>query len=368
MTDNENRRHRHQTTGGLIVTANAEYRYGKRGFGRLAPTFSRTPRATSTTLTERKKTMKRLISIILVVTLSALFGYAQQSAQSMHGHSMAATTAADYGKTEAELIKLDREWGTASARGDAKALDRLLASNYTFTDLDGRVGNKVELLRDLKSTSANRVEALEASDYKVQIYGNTAVMTHLTTATSGDSKVQLQSMHVWVKRGAAWQVVAHQWTAVSPRNSTVPDFRARCANYSYEPEVMAYFGDSGTIINKLDNDQMGLPDRRGYLLLVETKQTAEFSFFERVDAKDFRVSQWQGESLGDLREKLTDVILENRGIACVGEQTKMIVNAAFHPSDRGTIPMPLSAKAAFSHILKKYGKDDYLRVTILLLC
>jgi ketosteroid isomerase-like protein len=287
----------------------------------------------------------------------------------MHAHNSPTVPAAEsgYGRIEEQLVALDKQWGRASARGDAKALNRLLAANYTFTDLDGRVGTKAEMLRDLKDNQANRIESLEASNYKVQVYGTTAVMTHLTTATSGDSKVQLQSMHVWIKRGNSWQVLAHQWTAVLPSDSKVPALRPACAKYSYQPEIISYFGDSNTVIGKLENDQMGLPDRRGYLLLVEKKGSAELSFFERADANNFRVLQWKGESLGDLRENLTQLIFANRGIACVGEQTKMIVNASFHPEDRGTIPMPLSAKAAFSHILKKYG-DDYLRVTILLLC
>jgi len=310
--------------------------------------------------------MKKSIFLTLLIALCAIVGYGQQAAHA-HNSMSSPAPAGEYGKVEQQLIRLDREWGAASSSGDTKALNRLLAANYTYTDFDGRVGTKAEMLRDVKSNHANKMESLEASDYKVQVYGNTAVMTHLTTAASGDSKVQLQSMHVWAKRGASWQVVAHQWTAVTPRNSTLPEIRAKCASYSYQPEILSYFGDSNTVISKLENDQMGLADRRGYLLLVEKKGSAEFSFFERVDADNFRVMQWQGQSLGDLREKLTDVIFQNRGIACVGEQTKMIVKASFKPEDRGTIPMPLSAKAAFSHTLKKYG-DDYLRVTILLLC
>lgn len=141
----------------------------------------------------------------------------------------------------------------------------------------------------------------------------------------------------------------------------------KCAEYSYQPEVISYFGDSETIIKKLDNDQMGLPDRRGYLLLIETKKAAEFTFFEREDAKNFKVHQWSGASMGDLREKLTDVIMENRGIACIGAQTKSIVKASFNPDDKGVIPQPLSARAAFSHAIRKYG-TEYIRVTILLLC
>src|SRR6185436_15999248 len=118
-----------------------------------------------------------------------------------------------YGKVEAALIRLDKEFAAASGRGDAKALGRILADNYTFTDLDGRVSKKADALGNLKGNEANKIEASETSDYQVQVYGNTAVMNHLTTISSGGTKVQLQTMHVWVKRGASWQVVTTQWTA-----------------------------------------------------------------------------------------------------------------------------------------------------------
>lgn len=269
-----------------------------------------------------------------------------------------------------QLIALDKEWAAATARGDAGTISRILADDYAFTDLDGSVGTKADLLKDLKEGSAKEHPALKNDDYTVRVYGSTAVMTHRATAGNDHSAgSHLRSLHVWVKRGRSWQVVAHQWTTVTdPANRLTPNQqRLKCASYSFQPEVIAYFGDSSTVISKLDDDRMGLSDRRGYLLLIETKQSAEFSFFERDDDKHFRVYQWHGASLGDLREQLTNVILENRGIACIGAQTKSIVKARFNPEDLGTIPTPLSAQAAFSHALKKYG-DQYLRVTVLLLC
>lgn len=266
------------------------------------------------------------------------------------------------------LIKLDKEWSSATVKRDAKTINRIVAEDYTYTDFDGQTGTKAMMMKDAAAHHAMELEAMESSDYKVRVFGSTAVMTHMTAVSSQDGKAaRLQSMHVWSKRGNNWQVVAHQWTVVAPRGSATPALKLACAKYSYQPEVIAYFGDAATIINKLEDDRMGLPDRRGYLLLVETKQSAEFSFFERADDEHFRVAQWQGRTIGDLRERLTDVILENRGIACVGAQTKAIVKARFNPNDLGTIPTPLSAKAAFSHPLKKYG-NEYLRVTILLLC
>ena len=298
--------------------------------------------------------MKRILVLSILILSCAAIGLAQKAAHSASS-------------VEQQLIRLDKEWAAATVRRDLKTINRILAANYTYTDFDGQVGTKEQMLSDMKANQAMALEALDSSDYKIKVYGNTAVMTHLTAVAQQGSKTQLQSMHVWVRRGTTWQVVSHQWTIIAPRGTATPTLRPECAKYSYEPEVIAYFGDSETINKKLVNDQMGLPDRRGYLLLIETKDSAEFSFFERADEQHFRVSQWHGKTLGALREQLTNVILENRGIACVGAQTKSIINAKFNPDDKGTIPMPLSAQAAFSHILKKHG-DEYLRVTILLLC
>lgn len=140
-----------------------------------------------------------------------------------------------------------------------------------------------------------------------------------------------------------------------------------CRKDSYEPKVISYYGDSATVIKKLDNDHMGLQERRAYLLLVETKDSAELAFFESGDAGQVKVQQWSGASMGDLREQLTDMMLENRGTACVGMAAKSIVKARFNPADGGATALPQSASAAFGDRLKRYG-TQYLRVTVLLLC
>lgn len=304
--------------------------------------------------------MKRILTAAAFAVLFASAAFAQT----------ARSHAAQAGGVREQLIALDKEWAAATSRGDARAIDRILADDYTYTDLDGSIGTKAELLRSVRAGGTKGHPAVTNDDYALRVYGTTAVMTHRATPADHHSAgSHLRSLHVWVRRGRSWQVVAHQWTTVTDPGRTLSPGQQRlaCAKYSFQPEVMAYFGDSATVVRKLDDDRMGLPDRRGYLLLIETKNTAEFSFFERDDDKHFRVYRWEGASLGDLREQLTNVILENRGVACVGAQTKSMVKARFDPRDLGTIPTPLSAQAAFSHALRKYG-DQYLRVTVLLLC
>lgn len=310
--------------------------------------------------------MKRLLFALLLVSVACGLGATQSETPSQ-------------GKQKGEnlkqhLLKLETEWADAEQEGDRAVLDRILADDYKFTDLDGKPGTKRELLDNLKkSEDKAKPEPKGRNDYDVQVYGTTAVVTHNAVfkgrAEDKDITVEARGMDVWVKHGAAWQVVAHQWTVVSGlRGDALPkSFLAECARMSFQPEVHSLFGDAAAILSKLENDTMGLPDRRGYLLLVETQDSAELSYFDRVSTEESRVYHWEGDSVADLREKLTGYIMANRGIACVGAQTKALVRASLKLSDLGHIPTPLTASAAFSHMIRKYG-NSYLRVTVFLLC
>jgi ketosteroid isomerase-like protein len=279
---------------------------------------------------------------------------------------------AEAGPSKDRILDLEREWAAAEQKGDKAALDRILADNYKFIDLDGKVGTKQEFLANLQKTAAEAPPSSASknpTDYEIQVFGNAAVVMHKAVFKDKEVTVEARGMDVWVKHGANWQVVAHEWTVLSgPRGEALPqEFLKACAKMSFQPEVHSLYGNAAVILSKLENDTMGLPERRGYLLLIETERSAELAYFDRVTTQESKVYHWEGNSVAELREKLTNYILANRGIACVGAQTKALVRASLELSDLGQIPTPLSAEAAFSHMIRRYG-DSYLRVTVLLLC
>ncbi|MGH9350499.1 MAG: DUF4440 domain-containing protein [Vicinamibacterales bacterium] len=272
---------------------------------------------------------------------------------------------------EQQLIKLDQQLAQAQSRGDAAAVARILADDYVFTDQTGRMGTKREAVGNTREGPDKG--SIENSEYKVLQLGTSAVMTHLTAIRGeGGMTEYLRSMHVWTRRDSGWQLAAHQWTPVAVPSSppSRPLINAKCAEFAYEPEVFQFYGDSNSILRKLQDDQMGLEHRRAYLLLIETPESAEVAIFERPSFEDaeMNVSSWRGASLGDLREKLTMAILRNRGILCAGEQSIRLVKAQFSPSPLGQVALPESPKMAFGHFVKRYGGSQYLRVTALLLC
>ncbi|MGH9752067.1 MAG: hypothetical protein ACREA2_04730, partial [Blastocatellia bacterium] len=154
-----------------------------------------------------------------------------------------------------------------------------------------------------------------------------------------------------------------------------------CLAQAFSPEVVTFYGDSTAVLSKLDKHTWDLSDRRVYMVLLETDQSAELSIFEKAQAKDAQVAHhqhgassyvnvghWRGASAGELREQLSTLAMENRGIACIGEQTKSIVMAKLSPENLGPIPAPVSIRAAFGHNIKQYGAGNYIRLTVFLLC
>jgi hypothetical protein len=66
-------------------------------------------------------------------------------------------------------------------------------------------------------------------------------------------------------------------------------------------------------------------------------------------------------------DELSTAILENRGVACIGEASKRVVRARFAPREIARIQPPSTARAAFSHLLNVY-QGEYVRATVFLLC
>lgn len=139
---------------------------------------------------------------------------------------------------------------------------------------------------------------------------------------------------------------------------------------SFSPEVHAFYGDGKTVVRKLDEFNASVADRRVYLFTLETANKAEVSLFEKHDAEadSCDVFSWTGDSLGNLPSLVGSSILSNRGVACVGEQTKALVTKYLSPIHREQgIPSPATPRAAFGHTLNRY-KEEYVRAICYMLC
>jgi len=121
------------------------------------------------------------------------------------------------GNAEQELTQLTDQYIAALKGKDTAALERIWADDLTFINPGGAVFTKAQRLADIQS-GANRFDSLEASDRTVRIYGDTAVMTSLTTMKGQyggqDASGQYRVTNVFAKRGGGWQIVSLQMTPI----------------------------------------------------------------------------------------------------------------------------------------------------------
>lgn len=122
------------------------------------------------------------------------------------------------GGVEQTLMQTEQELLDAVLHNDSAKFDRTLAQTYTFTAPDGTTQNKTEFMADLKS-GALKMESSKNDEMKVQVYGNTAVVTYRSTDKGNykgnDISGQYRWTDVFVKQQGRWQIVSTQGTRIA---------------------------------------------------------------------------------------------------------------------------------------------------------
>jgi ketosteroid isomerase-like protein len=126
-----------------------------------------------------------------------------------------ATSFAQGSKIEQAVIKLEAEWVDALVKADGAALEKLYSDNLTYTHSSGTTDTKAEYITNLKA-GKTKYESLVREDAKVRVFGNTAIHTSKTNikliSNGQPSAFAVKMIHVWVKEGSGWRMVAHQTT------------------------------------------------------------------------------------------------------------------------------------------------------------
>ena len=144
--------------------------------------------------------MNYMLSIVLLITLAISPTPAQAKRNSPTL------------SVEAELIELERQLSEALVKQDAAVLNRLWSKDLVFTFPNGHVSNKAQRLAGQKPSAESAQSTNTNEEVKVHLYGNTAVVTVLSTwkgkAGTEEYSDQYQATHVWVKQQGRWQLVA----------------------------------------------------------------------------------------------------------------------------------------------------------------
>ena len=148
--------------------------------------------------------MKQIILSVLLTIAAASTALAQSESKARPSKQSA----------EDQLIELERQLSEALVREDAAVLDRLWSNDLVFTFPNGKMSNKSQRLAGQKpAAQPSQSESNTSNDeVKVYLYGNTAIVTVLSTwsgkANNQEYSSQFQATHVWAKQKGRWQLVA----------------------------------------------------------------------------------------------------------------------------------------------------------------
>jgi ketosteroid isomerase-like protein len=115
-----------------------------------------------------------------------------------------------HGDDERQVSRLEQDLIEAFRGNDARALDRILADDFVFTDPRGASVTKEVWLEDLAS-GVFAFESIEIEDVRVRLAGDAALVTGLVTlkarSRAGDYNGQFGVIDVYMKRAERWQLV-----------------------------------------------------------------------------------------------------------------------------------------------------------------
>jgi len=116
---------------------------------------------------------------------------------------------------EEELRQAETGWAAAVQKGDLAALQRILGDRLIYTHSTGVVEDKKEYLERLRE-GTQKYELIEHASMNIRAYADAGVVAS-RVRMKGVSNTrlfddQLLMLHVWVKQGGRWQLVAHQTT------------------------------------------------------------------------------------------------------------------------------------------------------------
>lgn len=128
---------------------------------------------------------------------------------------------------EQQIKRVEEERRQAILRNDIKALDLLIAPDYTavMNLFGGKVTTKTDELA-LDQSDARKVESWNPTDVSIRIYDNVGLVVGLAEVTDilkGERRhIRFRYTHLWVKRNGSWRLVHRHTTRVATLEGPEP--------------------------------------------------------------------------------------------------------------------------------------------------
>jgi ketosteroid isomerase-like protein len=107
-----------------------------------------------------------------------------------------------------KILALENAWNRASESKDLSGVDNLLDEHFLYVDLNGRLMNKAEVLKDVQDSSVHQVVTLAVV---VHLHGDTAIVTGLFQMKAMEhGKTLLQKgrfVDTWLRKDGGWVAI-----------------------------------------------------------------------------------------------------------------------------------------------------------------
>jgi hypothetical protein len=134
------------------------------------------------------------------------------------------------------ILQADHEFVQATGKGDISTLGKLLDTDFTWTDADGKTRSRAEVLGSLPTPALGNETAAQVSQ---RTYGQVGAVM------SGRDKIHV--LRIWVRRPAGWRLLVYHEVALgrqasAPAGSGVKDCENPCKTLPYKPRNEAEQG------------------------------------------------------------------------------------------------------------------------------
>jgi ketosteroid isomerase-like protein len=122
---------------------------------------------------------------------------------------------------EDEIEQAEQMRSQAIINVDMQALNAIYADEFFYNRASGDSVTKSEYL-PLFASGEVKVHKMNYDGRKIRVYGDTAVVTGTqhgeVTVKGQDRTIHLRYLHVWVKKGGGWKLVAREATNLPAQN------------------------------------------------------------------------------------------------------------------------------------------------------
>ena len=118
---------------------------------------------------------------------------------------------------EEELLKLEKTFAEAIVKNDLEGIGRLVSDDWIIIDPNGEIVDRARFFEVIKSGALTH-DTMESEDFRVHVYGDSAVVTAITSAKGRflgqEFSTRERATDVFVKREGRWQCVLTHLTRV----------------------------------------------------------------------------------------------------------------------------------------------------------